>query len=121
MLPSLLLLGLHLGELLLLGVVEHGFDLGVAVLAQALHLGHLVFLAHRLVMVQRFHLLHAAGEDRFDLGCLVGGEIESLRHPCQLVIHAHAVTATGGSWRGLLGRGIGLREGCASGNGKYTG
>ena len=71
-------LGLHLLELLLLRVVQDGFDLGVGILHQGLDLGVAIPLAERGVRAKVLHLLEAIGKDGLDLRHLIVAQSQPL-------------------------------------------
>lgn len=84
---------LHGIELLLLLIVEDGFDFRFRVFANRLHLGAAIFAGERLILPERLHLLLAIREDGPDLVLLIGRQIELPSHVLQLAIRVHAATA----------------------------
>src|SRR5438270_9963773 len=83
----LMLLG-HCVELLLLIRIEHLADLARGGLMQFDHLGAAVLLRKRTLLPQGLELLLLVLENGFNLGLLVGGEVERLGHVLQAAIDA---------------------------------
>src|SRR3954468_10941337 len=93
----------HFFELLLLGVIQHSFDLVLAVLHDCMRLGPAVLLRERTVTAQRLHLLSAILQHGLDLCYLLVGQIEFLAK-----MPRHAI----GIWRMMGTRLIVLRGLC---------
>jgi hypothetical protein len=93
---------LHGGISLFLIVAENGVDLGVGLVVDAPHLGAAIVLAKGLVLGERLHFLAASNEERFDLGLLIGGEVEIVGEALELAIGVHLARAAVGA---LFGRG----------------
>jgi hypothetical protein len=77
---------LHLIVLLLLIVIQHCFDLGIAGLPEAPHFCPAVLLGKRAVVVDALHLLLPIGQDRQNLIFLVVGEIQPLAESVDLLL-----------------------------------
>ena len=71
-------LGLQLLELLLLCVVQHGFDFGVRVLHEGMDLGVAILLSERSIRAKDLHLLEAICKDGLDLRRLVVAQAQAL-------------------------------------------
>jgi hypothetical protein len=77
---------LHLIVLLFLIVVQHRFDLGIAVLPETPHFCPALLLGKRAVVVDALHLLLPIGQDRQNLSFLVVGKIQPLAESVDLLL-----------------------------------
>jgi hypothetical protein len=97
---------LHGFELLLLLVVQEGFDLALGVLTDRLHLRATVLIRQGLILEEGLHSLLAVDEQRLDLALLIRRETEGPGQVLKLAIRAHALgTAAGAILRLRLGLG----------------
>src|SRR5579863_7661416 len=97
---------LHGFELLLLLVVQEGFDLALGVLTDRLHLRATVLIRQGLILEEGLHSLLAVDEQRLDLALLIRRETEGPGQVLKLAIRAHAHgTAAGAILRLRLGLG----------------
>src|SRR6185437_6612117 len=110
---ALLHAGLHGFELLLLLIVQYGFDFGVRVGADLLRLRAAVVARERVIVEERLHLLLTRFENGLDLRLLIGREVQRFGQVLQMRIGIHAAVMAPVS---LLLRWIGfLRIDCGGG------